>query len=468
MRLVLSIIWFIIVLVLLIILALVQKWKNYYLHIEYILTRHILLTLLFGFSIILLTLAIDIFILFIAWDLLGITSFLLITYYNNHISISGSIITILTSKIGDSFIIYSLIHVLWFNSSILLYSIIIIVLLELALCTKRALIPCITWLPLAINAPTNISSLVHSRTLVCASIIIIMKISILHISYLLELSIIRIILSSLTAIFIFDAKKRIAISTLSQIAFIVLLLSLDIFELAFIHILAHAYIKSSSFILIGTIIHSYYNNQSYFHYNTSYSWTSINLIFGINILSLAGIILLAGAIIKDIVIEIYTSILLTLILILTILYSIRIATIIWSYIYLGITRILTSIIAILPILLLHILSIRFSIISFIILFITASFFSSFILLVLFIIILLLTRFSFIYYTNIGIFIHDFILSYTSWLFIRIISIAINFDTRIIAFIRSFHYILIIVQLFILPLQNRISLILAGIIFILII
>lgn len=100
------------------------------------------------------------------------------------------------------------------------------VLLVVAFMTKRAIYPFSSWLPLAIAAPTPISALVHSSTLVTAGLYLMMRFSSFFtripilISVLIVLRIFTSFYAGLNAVFEADLKKLIALSTLSHLGFI--------------------------------------------------------------------------------------------------------------------------------------------------------------------------------------------------------------------------------------------------------
>lgn len=135
----------------------------------------------------------------------------------------------------------------------------------LASFTKSAQLPFSSWLPFAISAPTPVSSLVHSSTLVTAGVFLIFRILILidlsRLYFIFSTGIITMLVSRVCGIFEADLKKVIALSTLSQLGIIIVILGLGYKEYCFFHIIIHALFKSSLFIRMGCKIHEFINFQ---------------------------------------------------------------------------------------------------------------------------------------------------------------------------------------------------------------
>merc|ERR1712025_1085003 len=164
--------------------------------------------------------------------------------------------------------------------------------------------------PAAIAAPTPVSALVHSSTLVTAGVYLLIRINLLiieiNIRYLLLLiGILTIIIAGITAIIEIDIKKINALSTLRQLGIIILILGLGNPILSFFHLLSHAFFKAILFMCAGMIIHNIKDYQDIRKIGMGYS----NLNFCISIIlianiSLCGLPFLRGFYSKDLIIEI--------------------------------------------------------------------------------------------------------------------------------------------------------------------
>jgi NADH-ubiquinone oxidoreductase chain 5 len=128
-------------------------------------------------------------------------------------------------------------------------------LLPVAMITKSAQIPFSAWLPQAIAAPTPVSALVHSSTLVTAGVYLAIRNTIVLPNFLFYLAFATVILAGLRASVENDIKKIIALSTLRQIAFMILL-SLKDPLLCFFHLISHAVFKRILFLSAGNFLHA--------------------------------------------------------------------------------------------------------------------------------------------------------------------------------------------------------------------
>lgn len=294
----------------------VIQFSKTYIHEDKTLNRFILLVLLFVISIIFLILFPHTILLLIGWDGLGITSFVLVIYYNNTKRLGAGIVTALTNRIGDVILLIAIALILnqghwividmWSDSLVKWTSALILI----AAITKRAQIPFSRWLPAAIAAPTPVSALVHSSTLVTAGVYLLYRFApIIEIwqSFKILLIIaarITILIAGASAIAECDIKKIIALSTLRQVALIIFTLRIGIPEIAFFHLITHALFKALLFICAGNLIDIHHHNQNL---RTMGNITSqlpvISSAIIISNLALCGMPFLAGFYSKDIIIE---------------------------------------------------------------------------------------------------------------------------------------------------------------------
>ena len=234
--------------------------------------RFIYLVFFFFLSILILINRGNFFLLILGWDGLGVVSFALVIFYQNEVSIKSGLITIFINRFGDGCIILFMCIFFSFERSILLtgelnFKIFYlgVFLFFLACFTKRAQFPFISWLPAAITAPTPVSSLVHSSTLVTAGVYLIIRFNVFLIY--LDFSIISLIrlftigVGGFLAIIELDFKKVIAFSTLRQLGLLVFILRFGEIKICFFHLLSHAIFKSFLFIMCGIFISSSFGNQ---------------------------------------------------------------------------------------------------------------------------------------------------------------------------------------------------------------
>jgi len=196
-------------------------------------------------------------ILFFSWDILGLISFLLVIYYNNWVSLRGSLETLMRNRFGDLFLIFILVIGEWTLITIAL-SFFLNFLLTLASWTKRVQFPFHGWLVKAMEAPTPVRSLVHRSTLVTAGFILFYSFSVEESRFFLLMTFVSSMISSLVASLLalteLDIKQLVAWRTISQISLVFLFFCLGYQLYAFVHLLRHAIFKRLLFILVGLLI----------------------------------------------------------------------------------------------------------------------------------------------------------------------------------------------------------------------
>lgn len=320
--------------------SIVLLYRLSYIIGEKFMMRYFYLVKLFVFSMVLIILRPNVFRIIFGWDGLGLVSFLLVVFYQNYMSYNSGILTVLLNRLGDVMILIVIGMMIMYgrwNMHILKNIWILVMLLIVAGITKRAQIPFSSWLPRAIAAPTPVSALVHSSTLVTAGVYLIIRFRKFLIEtgirkILLLISVITIFISGLIALYENDLKKIIALSTLRQLGLIIITLRVGLPILSFYHLLTHAIFKSLLFLRVGVIIHIIINNQDVRLMGNLKNKMSFTLIrFQMTLIALIGFPFFSGFYSKDLIMEIIyirkfnllIFVLALISLILTVAYSIR-------------------------------------------------------------------------------------------------------------------------------------------------
>uniref|UniRef100_UPI0030FF1E20 NADH dehydrogenase subunit 5 n=1 Tax=Egeirotrioza rufa TaxID=3132082 RepID=UPI0030FF1E20 len=223
--------------------------------------RFLWMTFLFIFFMIIMILSPSSLGVLLGWDGLGIISYCLVIYYKSSDAFNSGFITAATNRLGDSMLLLSIV---WYSSEgfYLFYEIKMGNFLFILSCmTKSAQFPFSAWLPAAMAAPTPISSLVHSSTLVTAGVYLMIRFYYCYtgsyfLFFLLMFSLLTVLIASLSTLSEFDFKRVVAMSTLGQLGFMLVILSIGYPYIAFFHLLIHALFKALLFMCAGSVIHS--------------------------------------------------------------------------------------------------------------------------------------------------------------------------------------------------------------------
>nr|AEG67044.1 NADH dehydrogenase subunit 5 [Ceratosolen solmsi] len=250
----------------------------------------------------------------LGWDGLGLISYLLVIYYNNQSSYNSGKLTILMNRVGDVMIMMSIGLMFTLGSwNFMNYNSLngmILFLIMISSFTKSAQIPFSAWLPAAMAAPTPVSSLVHSSTLVTAGVYLLIRFhylmdsNIYIMEYIKVTGLITMMLAGISAIFEYDLKKIIAFSTLSQLGMMMMIYGMKQYELVFFHLIVHAIFKSMMFMCSGAIIHVMGDSQDIrMMGNVSVSMPLTMSIMMVSGFSLCGMPFFSGYYSKDKILE---------------------------------------------------------------------------------------------------------------------------------------------------------------------
>nr|UYA97098.1 NADH dehydrogenase subunit 5 [Furcilarnaca wufengensis] len=283
------------------------------------LDRFIILVLMFVLSMMFMIISPNLISILLGWDGLGLVSYCLVIYYQNTKSYGAGMLTALSNRVGDVALLMAIAWMLNFGSWNYIYYLnlnekgielsVMGGLILLAAMTKSAQIPFSSWLPAAMAAPTPVSALVHSSTLVTAGVYLLIRFNTLIFGgvwseLLLLISGLTMFMAGMGANFEFDLKKIIALSTLSQLGLMMSILSIGYFKLAFFHLLTHALFKALLFMCAGAIIHNMKNSQDIRSMGVlSNQMPLTSACFNSSNLALCGMPFLAGFYSKDLILE---------------------------------------------------------------------------------------------------------------------------------------------------------------------
>nr|ARA91119.1 NADH dehydrogenase subunit 5 [Apis koschevnikovi]BAW89010.1 NADH dehydrogenase subunit 5 [Apis koschevnikovi] len=275
--------------------------------------RFLFLMILFLVSMYMLILSPNMLSIILGWDGLGLISYCLVIYYMKMKSFTSGMVTIILNRLGDIGLLLIMSLMTFYGSwNLTFYKMneFIMIFMLLMAFTKSAQIPFSTWLPMAMMAPTPVSSLVHSSTLVTAGIYLLIRyVDMLDLNFknfILLISSLTMLFAGMVANFELDMKKIVAYSTLSQLGFMMSMLSIGSTELVFLHLFIHAMFKSLMFMCVGSYMHYIYSNQDIrLYYGMYYIYPLKSMILIFSILSLCGFPFLVGYYSKDLIIEFF-------------------------------------------------------------------------------------------------------------------------------------------------------------------
>ena len=263
--------------------VLVQLFSISYLHDEPARWRYFAFLQLFVFSMLGIVLAGSLLLMYVFWELVGLSSYLLIGFwYERPRAVWAAKKAFLLNRIGDAGFLIGILLVFWqFGTtefSVLTYqdgvfsgdsSVLFTAIGVLLFCGaigKSAQFPLSDWLPDAMEGPTPVSALIHAATMVAAGIFLLGRIHpFLTPAALVVVAIIgtiTMLLGAYKAIFQTDIKKLLAYSTVSQLGLMVMGMGVGAKEAALFHLLTHAFFKAGLFLCAGIIIHAVHTQDT--------------------------------------------------------------------------------------------------------------------------------------------------------------------------------------------------------------
>ncbi len=288
---------------------------------------------MFMFSMIGIVLADNLFMMFIFWELVGFSSYLLIGHWHEKQSASDAAKkAFITNRVGDFGFLLGIIWCYYANGTVnftelaalgdkhaLVFSTAIPLLLFCGAVGKSAQLPLQVWLPDAMEGPTPVSALIHAATMVAAGVYMLCRINVLMVPQALNVIMwtgtVTAIYAALCAVTQRDIKKVLAYSTLSQLGYMVAAFGLGSLATdqegrtmvvaagvgaAMFHLTTHAFFKALMFLGSGSVIHGCHHEQDIFKMGGLAKKMPLTFAtFTIGVAAIIGMPFLAGFFSKD-------------------------------------------------------------------------------------------------------------------------------------------------------------------------
>ncbi len=234
---------------------------------------------LFCFAMLLLTMADNLLLMYIAWELVGFASYLLIGFwFHKESAVQANKKAFIINRIGDLgfllgiaslYSIYGTLNLVdLFGEHGFLHTVppasngwmtFAGCCFFLGAMAKSAQFPLHVWLPDAMEGPTAVSSLIHAATMVAAGVFLLSTVfPLFNATVLLIIAIIGCITAFIAAYFALaqrDIKRILAFSTISQLGFMMVAIGIGAWDAAMFHLVTHAFFKCLLFLAAGAIIH---------------------------------------------------------------------------------------------------------------------------------------------------------------------------------------------------------------------
>jgi NADH-quinone oxidoreductase subunit L len=280
--------------------ALVQIYSIEYMHHEEGVPRYYGALSLFTFSMLLLVLADNLLVLYAGWELVGVSSYLLIGFFTfKPEAAAAAKKAFLVNRVGDFGFLIGILILFYMTESLEFAVVakgiaagqlpgallaIAALLLFFGPIGKSAQFPLHVWLPDAMEGPTPVSALIHAATMVAAGVYMVAKLmpifaqaasplfgSFLVLDFIAWIGGITAILAAAIAVTQNDIKRVLAYSTVSQLGFMMMAMGMykvghgTIEPLGYtaglFHLFTHAFFKAMLFLCSGSVIHAVHTND---------------------------------------------------------------------------------------------------------------------------------------------------------------------------------------------------------------
>jgi len=238
---------------------------------------------LFAASMLILVLADNFALMFVGWELVGLSSYLLISFWFTKPSAAAAgKKAFVVNRIGDwGFLVAVMLifaafgtvdfGVVFAEAPVVLTTAMataITLLLFVGAAGKSAQIPLYVWLPDAMEGPTPVSALIHAATMVTAGVYMIARTAALFelapasSGVVATVGALTALLAATIAIGQRDIKRVLAYSTISQLGYMVLAVGVTAYTAGMFHLMTHAFFKALLFLGAGSVIHAMANEQN--------------------------------------------------------------------------------------------------------------------------------------------------------------------------------------------------------------
>lgn len=318
--------------------TLVHIYSIEYMHYDPHVPRFFSYLSLFTFFMLVLVTANNFIQLFVGWEGVGVSSYLLINFWFTRIQANKSAMkAMIVNRVGDFSLslgiiavyfifksldfstVFALSHLFYEKTFLFLntqFDVITVVgiLLFIGAVGKSAQIGLHTWLPDAMEGPTPVSALIHAATMVTAGVFLLLRCSPL-LEYSNSVLFVITVVGAITAFFAAttgvvqnDLKRVIAYSTCSQLGYMVFACGISCYSVSMFHLMNHAFFKALLFLSAGSVIHALSDEQDMRKMGglvkiLPFTYTMIL----IGSLSLMGVPFLTGFYSKDVILELAYS-----------------------------------------------------------------------------------------------------------------------------------------------------------------
>jgi NADH-quinone oxidoreductase subunit L len=236
---------------------------------------------LFTFAMMVIVVADNLLLLFVGWELVGFSSYMLIGHWTEKPSAARAAKkAFILNRVGDAGFLIGLM-IIWTNHQSFAVEHLTTGVegaawqTAAALCLfcgvigKSAQFPLLNWLPDAMEGPTPVSALIHAATMVAAGVYLIIRIFPLFtpdaLTVVAAIGVVTALLGALAALGQYDIKKILAYSTISQLGLMITALGAGNSDASFVHLFTHAFFKAGLFLAAGSVIHSLHQSQQQAH-----------------------------------------------------------------------------------------------------------------------------------------------------------------------------------------------------------